>query len=129
VKWIGVLQTARGWFNSRGLSSMGAASGTGQLALMFALRFALDGGGFELGRVSSRYPVTCPCSSHVFHRASLDHVEVMVYLNHVKYHFHVAIESLPCHMCSCLNTIFTGGSNKLRINLFQGPMHVCEEPR
>jgi hypothetical protein len=55
VKWIGVLQTARGWFNSSQVrsGSMGAASGTGQLALMFALRFALDGGGFELGRVSS----------------------------------------------------------------------------
>jgi hypothetical protein len=34
---------------------MGAASGTGQLALMFALRFMLDGGGLELGRVS-HYP-------------------------------------------------------------------------
>ena len=40
---------------------MGAASGTGQLALMFALGTTLDGGELELGRVSYlRYPAYYP---------------------------------------------------------------------
>jgi hypothetical protein len=58
---------------AEGFNGRGKWNRTGCVALMFALRFALDGGELELGRVS--YPADYPSSSHAFHCASFDHVE------------------------------------------------------